>query len=227
MALSTKNEFHVFINDKHRESVLRGLFLNFYEIDGQERLVFDTSRVWCSKLSGLCKLFPRSKVLCCVRSVAWIIDSFERLYHANALQPSKIYAPESIHSVYSRVEQLTGPAGIVRMPYDALQEAFLGPNSDRLLVIQYESLARSPRSTMSSIYEFLGEPQFQHDYSNVSFEADEFDRFSGAPGLHRVSKEVRYVERPTILPGDVFRKLDKPLSFWKDASKNLRNARVI
>jgi sulfotransferase len=94
-------------------------------------------------------------------------------------------------------------------------------------LVQYESLARSPQDTIASIYEFLGEEPFAHDFGNVVYEADEFDRSAGAPGLHRVAREVRYVERPTILPGEVFKKLDKPLTFWKDASRNIRNVKIV
>jgi sulfotransferase len=111
--------------------------------------------------------------------------------------------------------------------HEGLQEAFLGEHSDRLLLVEYESLARSPQATMASIYEFLGEAPFAHDFGNVEYEADEFDRYAGAPGLHKVAKEVRYVERPTILPIEIFRKLDKPLTFWKDPAKNIRNVRIV
>lgn len=227
LALSAKNEFHVFITDRQRESVLRGLFRNFYEDDFGRRLIFDTSRIWCSKLNGLAKLFPDCRVLCCVRSVSWILDSFERLHNANALQLSRIYNLDQVVTVYGRSEFLTGPNGIVRVPYDGLREAFLGEHADRLLLIQYESLARSPHSAMAAIYEFLGQEPFTHDFNNVEFEADEFDRMTGSPGLHSVRKEVRYMDRPTILPVEIFRKFDKPFSFWADPAINIRNVKII
>lgn len=133
-ALSIKNEFHVFISEQQRESVLRGIFMNFYEDIISQKLVFDTSRLWCNKLSGLVRLFPHCKVLCCVRSVAWILDSFEKLFHANALQPSKLYNLDQMGSVYTRCEFLVGPNGTIRVAYDGLQDAFHGPHSNRLLL---------------------------------------------------------------------------------------------
>jgi sulfotransferase len=166
-------------------------------------------------------------MICCVRSLAWIIDSFERLYHANALQPSRIFNLDQVNTVYGRSELLTGTNGIVRIPYEGLQEAYFGEHADRLLLIQYDSLARSPEATMAATYEFLGERPFTHDYMNVEFEADEFDRSAGSPGLHRVRREVRYRERPTILPVEIFRKFDKPFSFWIDPAKNVRNVKII
>lgn len=80
---------------------------------------------------------------------------------------------------------------------------------------------------MAAVYQFLGVEPFAHDFTNVKFEADEFDRISGTPGLHSVAREVRYVARPTILPGEIFRKFDKPSSFWNEPTKNLRNVRIV
>jgi sulfotransferase len=53
--------------------------------------VFDTHRFWSTKVSALGTLFPRSKVICCVRHVPWIVDSLERQHQRNALEPSRIY----------------------------------------------------------------------------------------------------------------------------------------
>ncbi len=49
---------------------------------------------------------------------------------------------------------MTAPGGLVRAAHDGLMEAFLGENSHRLLLIQYESLARAPEATLSAIYRF-------------------------------------------------------------------------
>jgi sulfotransferase len=36
--------------------------------------------------------FPKAKVICCVRSISWIMDSFERLTQNNAVELSGISA---------------------------------------------------------------------------------------------------------------------------------------
>src|SRR5690242_3542880 len=88
-SMSGRNEFHVFIKDHQRRAILRGLFENFYHEIQKTKVVFDTNRAWCNRLSGLVQLFPEAKVICCVRSLAWILDSIERLIQRNAFEPSK------------------------------------------------------------------------------------------------------------------------------------------
>src|SRR5258707_489502 len=38
-------------------------------------VVFDTSRLWCSRMQLLETLFPQAKVIACVRQLSWVLDS--------------------------------------------------------------------------------------------------------------------------------------------------------
>src|SRR5579862_3296438 len=71
-AMSRRNEAAVFIADAQREAVLRGLFSSYYGASASGKLVFDTNRIWCTKLPALSRLFPAARVICCVRDVSWI-----------------------------------------------------------------------------------------------------------------------------------------------------------
>jgi len=224
--MSGKAEFHPFFDEARRISMLRGLFTSYYSGTHEHKLVFDTSRAWCGKLSGLVKLFPSSKVICCVRATSWILDSIERLVQRNAYEPSRIFNFEANGTVYSRVEMLTRPGGLVRASYDNLREGFYGANATRLLLVTYESLAARPIQTLKTIYEFINEPWFEHDAEHVEYSADEFDTKLGAPGLHRVSGKVQLVERPTILPPDIFEKF-KDTAFWADPKQNPYRVAVV
>jgi sulfotransferase len=83
-AMSRRNETAVFIGEGQRPSVLKGLFSSYYEGIHDDRLVFDTNRAWCTRLSALTQLFPDGRFICCVRDVGWIMDSIERLVRHNA-----------------------------------------------------------------------------------------------------------------------------------------------
>ena len=106
--------------------------------------VFDTTRIWCSRLPVLAALFPRAKVHCCVRAVPWIFDSIERLIRKNKFQPSGIFSFEPGGTVYSRVEGLGAGNGMVGFAWNALREAFCGEHSDKLLALTYETLTKRP-----------------------------------------------------------------------------------
>src|SRR5699024_3380140 len=81
--MSERNEFALFIDDAQRQRILRGLFEQYYA-DTATDLIFDTSRAWCARLPALAEMFPEAKVIACVRDMAWVIDSIERLIQCNA-----------------------------------------------------------------------------------------------------------------------------------------------
>lgn len=178
-------------------------------------MVFDTNRLWTAKLPVLAMLFPNAKVICCVRDISWIMDSWEQLYARNPLELSAAFGFKADTTVYSRVSKLASSDGIVGHSLDALREGFYGPWRDRLMMIEYEQFVRFPEAHMHSIYQFIGEHCFQHDFQNVEYSADSYDASLGMPGLHTVSGPVRFTPRETVLPPDLFDRF-KNDSFWKD-----------
>lgn len=74
------------------------------------------------------------------------------------------------------------------------------------------------------IHELVGEPWFEHDFETAIFDAPDFDQQLGLPGLHRAQPKVQPVRRQTVLPPDLFERLDA-LSFWRDLSNS--RARMI
>jgi sulfotransferase len=225
-SMSGRNEFHVFLDDSQRMAILRGIFEGFYGGIHQQKTIFDTNRTWCSKLGPLSQLFPQAKVICCVRNLAWIIDSFERLIRRNAFQLSRIFNFEPGGNVYTRAEALTKDGGVVRIAIDGLRDAFYSELSSRLMLVTYESLARRPAKTLDAIYDFIDAKPFAHDFEHVEYDADEYDERMGTPGLHRVASRVEFVERPTILPPDLFAKFQHS-AFWLDPAVNPANVRIV
>ncbi len=49
-------------------------------------------------------LFPRSKVIACVRNVAWVMDSIERLYRANPYENTKLFHDDSERNNVIRIK---------------------------------------------------------------------------------------------------------------------------
>jgi sulfotransferase len=224
--MSQGNESGLFIDDTQRETVLRGLFDNLYHAIHPHQTVFDTNRSWCSRLHVIAELFPSAKIICCVRHVPWIIDSIERLIRRNRWELSKIFNFEPGGTVYSRAETLGGPNGLVGYARNALKQAMLSDEADRLLLLPYETLTREPARAIAAVYEFTGLAPFAHDFENVVFDAREFDARLGTPGLHTVRPSVTPTERQSILPPDLWRRIESD-SFWTDQSFNRRNVRIV
>jgi sulfotransferase len=217
---SQRNEAAVFIDDFIRARLLRGVFQAYYAEVDPKCIVFDTNRVWCSRLPTLVRLFPEAKMICCVRNLAWIMDSVECLVRRNAFEVSGIFGFEPNGTVYSRVEGLAAAAGMVGFAFNALREAVYGEHANRLLLVRYESLLADPLATLRAIYDYIGEPWFKHDPQHIepSYDMIEFDNRMGTPGLHEVRNAVRARERRTILPPDIFARYEKD-AFWDDPAK--------
>jgi len=225
-AVSRKNEAAVFIDEGQKRELLRGVFRNYYHAIGDNRIVFDTNRIWCTKLPALAEHFPNSKVICTVRSVSWIMDSIERLVRRNTFELSGIFGFDAGGTVYTRVNRLASNDGMVGYALDALREAFFGEHSNRLLLLSYQALTRQPKETIAQLYNFIGEEYFEHDFDNVEYDAAEFDLPIGSPGLHTIRPKVEFLERQTILPPDLFARFEGD-AFWMNPQTNINNVPVI
>lgn len=224
--LSGRSEYSVFISDEQRRRMLKGLFDTYYGPEYGAEVVFDTNRVWCSKLPQLTQLFPQAKVIACVRHVSWIIDSIEQLVRANAFQPSSIFNYQAGGTVYARAEGLASGDGLVGYAYNALKEAFYGEHTANLMLLRYETLTSDPARAIAAVYDFLGEPGFAHDFNNIRYDASEFDAKAGTPGLHVVRPRVEARQRTSILPPDLFNRFANDV-FWLDPQLNPRGVRVV
>lgn len=225
-ALSERNEFAMFIPKEKKPEMLKGIFDIYYREKFEDnQIVFDTNRVWCSKAYALNILFPTSYIFCCVRNLAWVLDSIERKIRENPFELSKMFNFEKADTVYNRVELLTGTNGLIGFSWNALREAFFGEEAHRLILIPYESLTRNPQILMNKLYDLIGEERFKHDFDNVVYDEPEFDARLGTPGLHKVRSKVRNEPRKTILPTDIFERYES-WAFWVNPQFNIRNVPV-
>jgi sulfotransferase len=225
-AMSRRNEAAILITEPQRRAVLQGLFSNYYAELHTTKLVFDTNRVWCTKLPALVQLFPGARVICCVRNIAWIMDSVERLIRRNAFELSGMFGFEAAGTVYTRVNRLAASDGLVGFALDALREAYYSEQAAKLILVEYQALTQAPADTMRLLYDMLGETPFAHDFENVEYQADEFDTALGARGLHTVRRRVEWLDRQTILPPGLFERFEHDM-FWRAPDANLRGVSVI
>lgn len=215
------SESYTFFDDAKRKVMCSALF-NAYYSDKTESVIFDTNRQWTARMHQLVELFDNFKMICCVRNPAWIMDSFETIYRKNPFDYSRMFSAASRGTVYSRCDSLINGSGTVGSAWTALKEAYYGEFSDRLLLVDYDLLTQHPARTIELIYRFIGEPMFDHDFNNVSYEESEFDQKLGVKGLHTVKKKVEFKTRRSILPPDLFVKYQE-MDFWQDATGTAAN----
>jgi sulfotransferase len=129
-------------------------------------------------------------------------------------------------TVYSRVDGLGSANGMVGYAWNALHEAWCGEQSNRLLLLTYETLTGNPQQAIEAVYDFIGEKPFPHDFDNIEFDAAEFDRRLGTPGLHTVGRRVKREERQNLLPPLLIHKYEND-AFWRDPARNPNNVKVV
>jgi len=114
-------------------------------------------------IAALC---PHAKVICCVRSPAWILDSIERLIQGNPFARSKMFPAEAGENVYMRAEY-TLKKGVLAAPLQSLRQAWYGDEAHRLIAIRYDSLVAQPSAVIARLYELLDQPPFAHNFENL------------------------------------------------------------
>ena len=224
--VSVGSEWAPQVDVDRRRTLLRGIFDSYYAGVTNE-VIFDTNRSWTAKLPVLLDLFPAAKIVACVRNVAWIMDSIERLYQANPYENTRLYSNDGERSsVYSRVEALAQRNRMVGLAFSALKEAYYGANGRSMLVVEYDLLTQRPAEVVPLIYKFLGEEPFAHDYDNLQFDTPAYDEGLGLKGLHKVRERVSFERRETILPPDLFDQYAR-LSFWRDTEFGRTNVLMV
>ena len=214
-----------FISDEQRLRILRAIVDSYYWDLSDKKVIFDTNRTWCAVLPAIVQLFPQARVICCVRSPAWIVDSIERLVQRNALLATKMFGKgDEIGNVYSRFDALL-KTGILGGPMKNLRQAWFSEHADRLIVIRYDSLVARPGEIIGKLYTLLGLDPFKHDFEHVEYDEPEFDARLNMPGLHKVSGRVEARPRQTILPLELFKQ--NHVEFWNLEGQNPRGVVVL
>lgn len=218
------SEFGPVVTTEQRQRLLRGIFSSYYADVPDGSVVFDTNRIWSSKLPAVRDLFPQAKVVACVRNVAWVMDSIERLYRANPYENTRLFVDANERAtVYSRIDALAQRNRMVGFAWTAIKEAFYSEQAGSMLVVDYNLLASAPEKVLRIIYKFIDEPWYEgHDFQNLIYDAPEFDEALGLKGLHTVRSKVTLEQRWSVLPPDLFAQYNS-MSFWLDMANSRAN----
>ena len=93
--MSQRNEFGVFFGNEQRKEILRGVVLGYYKDTHAKKLVFDTNRFWCSRMSLVAGLYPNARVIAMVRHLPIIVHKTSRFHLTWWVVSSAVKAPRS------------------------------------------------------------------------------------------------------------------------------------
>lgn len=170
--------------------------LNAYHTTDKD-IIIDKGRGWLS-LIEMIEFVKESKckIIVPVRDVAEILASFEQLWRKSTGQSQWAFEQADYfkaQTVEGRCDIWSSHGQPVGLAYNRVRDALNRNLSDRMLFVEFDDLTSQPAQTMRRIYEFLGEPAFEHNYVNIEQVTKEDDvNVHRIPGLHTI--------RPTVTP---------------------------
>lgn len=203
------------LKEDHRKNILLSIFEGYYK-HLEMPIIFDSSRGWTKNTTLLQEMFPTTKILCCVRDIPWIINSFELINKKNPFYTFTLVNQECQDNVFFRSEAMMNKNdGKIATPWICLREGY-AINPEMIHFVEYDNLCKNPEKEMRDIYEFLEKPYYSHDFENVEYSNENFDMFCNLRNLHTVRKKIEYRESKKVLPPEVWKKYESMnMEFWK------------
>ncbi|MEO0388848.1 MAG: sulfotransferase [Pseudomonadota bacterium] len=153
--MTQNTEIRALVDDDSRARILRGIFDGYYSDHQDKSVIFDTNRGWAGRIPELLHLFPDIKLIATVRDPAWVFDSVENIIRKNPIRQSSMV--KATANIEARAEAMLSNEGLIGGPLGHLQEAVFGPDSHRLLLIDYRALCLAPDKALAGVYRFIGE----------------------------------------------------------------------
>lgn len=161
----------------------------------KSEVVFDKARAWPYLSLLMQDVMPDSKMIVIVRNPCDIAASIERQHRYNAVYDFATTLEG--RTLTERLKIQFAADGIVGWPIKGLEDLFMRKMPK--IMVQYEKLVDTPKSTMQWLYEKLGEENFEHDFKSVKSTADDIDS--------RFLNKASHVTKPVV---------KKPTHGWKE-----------
>jgi sulfotransferase len=154
-----------------------------------KKYVMDKSRGWGVYRPFLESFYPDPKVICLVRDLRAVVSSYEKIYRKNPLKHDPIRDDSTGRGtiVHKRVDEWMATTNTIGRAVERIQETIRLGHDSKILFIRYEDLCLNPEFEMRRVYDFLGLPQFEHDFENIQQITKEDDEVYGLTSdLHTI-----------------------------------------
>ena len=184
-----------------------GAMDGYFKAITDKEVVIDKSRGWVKDYSWLEQFWPNPKIIVPVRDLRAVLSSMEKRYQRYPhMQPADGGDPTGMKmaTLAARVNYWLNcaPVGTSVVRLLGAAERGLLP---KLHIVRYEDLTARPQLVLDGIYDYLEEPRYTHDFTNVKQETSENDNFYPVYADHVIRQEVK------ALPLDYLQVLGKDL----------------
>lgn len=198
-----------------------------YYADTDKPVVFEKNRSWVNRMNYIPGYFgiEHPKIIYPVRDVSEILTSFISMIRRNPhivnerlnfIDQSLVQQGVPLNDE-NRCKLIAGP-GILGQSFDGLKKALSEGYRANIHFVEYKDLVAKPKETMQKLYEFIGEPYYNHDFKNLKNIHQENDaQIYGFQDMHTVRESVKSVsDSPEdILPQSVLDSV-KGSEFWRE-----------
>jgi sulfotransferase len=190
----------------------------YYQAVTDRPYVVDKSRGWGVHFDMLNLIWGEEpKIICMVRDLRQILSSMEKKFRETPERhrPIENHANLTGTTTFKRamIYLQSQPVGLA---LDRIAEIHHRGWNKAMLFVRYEDLTAHPRQAMKMVYDYLGVPEFEHDFENVPQVTQEDDRVYGTPGLHDIRPKVEPITKDymTVLGRDVILAVQNNLAWY-------------
>jgi len=215
------------LSEQVKGTVLRAM-LQAYFSHVPEPVCIDKNRYWAEFLEMAEVLVggrEHVKVIMTVRDLRDVLASFERLYRKTSALgqlPQESGMALKFKTALGRAEIFIDDGQPVGRAYNAIRDAVTRGWLDCMHFVDYEDLTRKPKQTLAGIYQFLGQPPHEHDFTNVRQVTFEDDFAYGFKDLHVIRQQVEpqapqwpSVYDDAVFQSKVWKNIENVATFWK------------
>lgn len=189
-----------------------------------KEIYLDKSRGWVHYAEFLWRFNPEAKIIVMVRDLRAVVSSMEKKWRENPeiLDNRDNPQQQDFITLEQRVNHYLNdaPLGIaLKRLYNAHQTKSLS----KMHVVKAEDFTAHPEKIMRGVYEFIGEPYYEMDYTKVEQKTIENDRISdfGVYGDHTIKPNVQALKKDynELLGGNICTQIKNGHPWFYDAFK--------
>lgn len=189
------NELYKAYPKEAQAKELMGSIIDHYYSDVTKPVVIDKNRNWTSYIPYIEQYIGQTaKIICTIRDISEVLTSFIMLIRRNGqisndklnFIDADLVKQDKLLTDDNRCEVLMGPGGVCGTSSTSLLNA-IEKFRDKIHLVEYNMLVNNPSEVMKNLYRFLGEPYFEHTFSDLKTVHKELDNdIYGLGDMHDV-----------------------------------------
>ena len=228
--LAQDSFFNAYPKPAQANLIIGSIINNWYK-DTEKSVIFDKNTLWLRHIFYITGyLDQKPKIICPVRNLDEILASFITLFENN----KPINENGRLNFIDEQLVRSNVPItndnrclalannGLVGQAYSCLKYAFENGFDDHILLIEYDDLINNTDKVFKDIYDFIEQPYFEHNFTNISTDFDQKDELVyGIKNMHQVRPTIQSQKKSVqgILSENI-QTLCKGTEFWRVQSEN-------